>query len=1343
MSVSALKTLCSSERVYDKEILRNHILSLKGREKIAKANVPDVVFYLGNDFNHLAIQILKLFGPIEGANLLGILQEFYPKFGVLINSAVLRRYWKSNSLAFLKWNPKNQTGVPYGGVRDLSSGTRETGEIDILVDLEDRGALLALSSKASGISLSEVGTPSINQAIDWSGTELRSMLTVTKYSKYVRQKNYLSGVVTNKKTLMAHVPDYAKNHNAPEFLVDGKILQEVVREVFDYVVENSLTNNTDLDKGTAPKKHIELWRHQEDFKEKCLAYKHIGGTSFLAFHLPRSGKTVSAMEIAIATKAKLVLLVSSFPHINYQWKKDTIQQFSKYGKFEVIDLSNGGKLPTSFDPDTYYFIMVSLQDLKMKSKADRNSIKRKLKLIFATEFDLIIQDEIHQGFETPKTRRLLKQIKTKFTLALSATAEKNMWLGSFNKDNTHYWDLKDERALLANPLIPEHIKAPYRAMPGIRMLRVKPDMALFADFKEFYTPQEGFLARKLFQLKNGKFVHYESIKRLFWYILDCQAEMAGHFSSVGKTDKGAKDTVRNNPMAVIKQCQGIIPEVSLFFVSDTKIQVKLTELLKESFADYLEKNNIEVVITSSKINKNATQLNAFVEKLETSRDKKFFVILVDQLGVGTTIRRCSAVFLLEDGKSLSAYWQRSFRNRTYDFRGNKPYAFVFDLNPTRGFAMEYRRALSKGYQGKALIEYLTEYYANMPVFDQDKWLNTVPSEEAIQIARNHALSWISSFENLSGGFNSQLVAKDMLGKNAIRELLALDLPGLKSIKNFNHQLGEMNPGKVSKTTPVSSGEESSVEISDTQPETIEELAYEKLDYLLSCVLIMLLCGRIQGVEIKTLEELAAFFNQTDSDGFSYKHLFNEILTGQADKRVLTPNQYKEVLKKNVDLQAFEINIHRFHREFPGVENFDFTSIQLEHLKKKVAEVITPVETVNEQLDKFPKEIWTQPGNLFGDFSMGTGTYLCEVKKRLMISLATIFPDPKKREKHIVENMLVGQDLLNKNVIIASARINPNGYNFRVKAGDSFAANSLMKKVRPNILIGNLPFQKNGEDGDRLAQNHNMWGLFLAEYVKMCPNQGYISVICPNSWYSPTGKERENIFNNFDVLHLEVGTTGFSKAVSWFVAHKTKDKVGVTKTVSFVNGVKESAEGNLNSLPVIPNAFSKDIFSLLNKFYAVPEKLSFSWNSELHSKNKIHLLSEVKNDEFCYGVKHSSSYDLYSSVKHSQYDQTKVLLTKSGHPKAYFDEIGEWGVTEATIYYPVKDIQVGANFTKLLNSALYQFIFSLYKWGSGYNHAKVFKSIPFVELTDYSDDSIFLAFGLNEDEIKIVKAFKKA
>ena len=69
------------------------------------------------------------------------------------------------------------------------------------------------------------------------------------------------------------------------------------------------------------------------------------------------------------------------------------------------------------------------------------------------------------------------------------------------------------------------------------------------------------------------------------------------------------------------------------------------------------------------------------------------------------------------------------------------------------------------------------------------------------------------------------------------------------------------------------------------------------------------------------------------------------------------------------------------------------------------EVFTPPKVANAVLDLLPSEVWTDPTLRWLDPGCKTGVFPREITKRLMVGLAEVFPDEKKRLTHILTKMV--------------------------------------------------------------------------------------------------------------------------------------------------------------------------------------------------------------------------------------------------------------------------------------------------------------------------------------------------
>lgn len=92
--------------------------------------------------------------------------------------------------------------------------------------------------------------------------------------------------------------------------------------------------------------------------------------------------------------------------------------------------------------------------------------------------------------------------------------------------------------------------------------------------------------------------------------------------------------------------------------------------------------------------------------------------------------------------------------------------------------------------------------------------------------------------------------------------------------------------------------------------------------------------------------------------------------------------------------------------------------------KKYGEVFTPLELVDEMLDKLPVEVWGDPKLTWLDPAMGDGNFLVRVYARLFDGLAVVMPDEALRRRHILENMIYGVEIQEKHYLAAKKRLDP-------------------------------------------------------------------------------------------------------------------------------------------------------------------------------------------------------------------------------------------------------------------------------------------------------------------------------
>ena len=134
---------------------------------------------------------------------------------------------------------------------------------------------------------------------------------------------------------------------------------------------------------------------------------------------------------------------------------------------------------------------------------------------------------------------------------------------------------------------------------------------------------------------------------------------------------------------------------------------------------------------------------------------------------------------------------------------------------------------------------------------------------------------------------------------------------------------------------------------------------------------------------------------------------------------------------------------RLNEEIKGYNTYE---------KRKInAEVFTPNPLIEEMLNNFPEEMWSNPGKTWLDPCAGIGNFSVFVLQRLMEGLKDWEPNEELRKKHILENMLYHVEMNPESVAKLQKVLNPEGkYTLNVHCGDflAFADSINSKKGKP-------------------------------------------------------------------------------------------------------------------------------------------------------------------------------------------------------------------------------------------------------------------------------------------------------
>ena len=450
----------------------------------------------------------------------------------------------------------------------------------------------------------------------------------------------------------------------------------------------------------------ELRAEQEAAISKTLDYFQLHEQGeFLWNAKPRFGKTLATYDLCkrLPTpgkdgKAKRILVVTNRPAIANSWYDDYVKfvgtdsgwRFisSVAGKpycishDEYLHLAGKGKLPNSIE-------FISLQDLK--GSIEFGGHYDKLKYVAEYEYDLLVIDEAHEGVDTYKTDMAFDHIKRRNTLHLSGTPFKAIANDKFPENAIYNWTYADEQQAKRDWNDPE-LRNPYENLPKLNMFtyqmsdiienEVAKGMQIDGEQTEY-----AFDLNEFFETKDGRFVHYDDVKRF----LDALTTQKKYPFSTPES----RDELRH----------------TFWMLNRVDSARALAKMLRqhEVFKDY------EIILAAGdgKIDDDEENEKSFdkvrnaIAKAEKGGEgvkTKTITLSVGQLTTGVTVPEWTGVLMLSNMKSPALYVQAAFRaqnpclfNRNGKYQ-RKENAYVFDFDPARSLTVfeEYANDLYSG-----------------------------------------------------------------------------------------------------------------------------------------------------------------------------------------------------------------------------------------------------------------------------------------------------------------------------------------------------------------------------------------------------------------------------------------------------------------------------------------------------------------------------------------------------------------------------------------------------------------------------------------------------------------------
>ena len=1240
--------------------------------------------------------------------------------------------------------------------------------------------------------------------------DIHKIIAMIDDNKHIYKNYKIYLVVPNKKEVLDKVKKANNSSNyITKYMTEENILDKDDLNKYFLSFKKDIIKNKNEDWQTIylnSKENLTLRFHQELITKKTSNLIEEGNRSFLWGCKCRSGKTfcfggIIIKQFNIKKKLNVLIITPAPTETAPQFTIDLFNKFKDFDKFKIHHIE-GSKMIDSIEMGDNNIFVMSKQ-LLQKYINDKTIMKIKnLKL------DIIGFDENHFSGTTDLSKDILTSYSSKNTIKIYLTATYNKPLKEWNilPECQMFWDIEDEQFCKAiyrtigmkhnsvsseqicksilvdnenfNRLKEKHgseyiektiknytdiglsindIFKTYEKMPDLHIITNMFDSQRYEIIKEKINNENkmGFCFDTLFGLNKAKtkFSFENEVKTFLRYI-----------SGSNKEEDGEKTIfTRINNISSEKETR--LPFTQVWFLPSDNIN-EISECLKKlMFEDNILKK-YDVLCINRKNKELAKDIKDEINKkeIEAKSKSKFGLILLagNMLTLGITLNLCDLVILMNNALSSDKVLQQMYRCMTEG--ENKKIGFVVDLNISRVLNTCINYTIYKN--DKSIDDKMKYLIKNHLInIDVDMMENKKINSDAIvkklmeiwkEDPINHLLTLFRKLKDEHEEFDNptQRLINKTFTKSIKDNKISLEL----KLKDENDEIQDLPTGKekVKIDSDSESNDQSDNESLDKEKEeTHISFTKDVLPDLLyfSCILTaknsnMDFIKMLN--DIKENPDMLYIFDDQCLIWWNKKGLIDlikDIVSKYFDKN---SNIYNITVQFKMSLQSLIDN----PKELLELINECLKPKEVE--KKENGEVFTPMNLINEMLDKLPIEVWNNKNLKWFDPATGMGNFPVAVYLRLMDGLKNEIKDVKERKKHILENMLYMCELNKKNILVCNQIFDINNeYKLNLYEGDTleFKPFETFKVKQFDIILGNPPYNKGGIWSHTKKMNSDkrevLWMEFIKKSFKWLKLNGYLLFINPLYWLK-SNNEIHDIMLEKHIIWMKLWDNSQSKGminadipISLYILQNSintdKKKTEITSILKRRKLITTSNE-YLNKNYSIPLAYH----SIFNKLIDFIEKNNCNLEyctktvKSTGTKTKIPLNYKLEDmlsiDTFT--IKDGIMVKKTSEIHPDANKRKLIIANKASFNGAFIDE-GKLSLTGCNKYYIIGDkLEL---ILKMLNFKITNIISHFTKYTQDFLDREAFKYLPDIRklgIEDIDEKQFYKLIGLTHDEIKL-------
>ena len=384
---------------------------------------------------------------------------------------------------------------------------------------------------------------------------------------------------------------------------------------------------------------------------------------------------------------------------------------------------------------------------------------------------------------------------------------------------------------------------------------------------------------------------------------------------------------------------------------------------------------------------------------------------------------------------------------------------------------------------------------------------------------------------------------------------------------------------------------------------------------------------------------------------------------------------------------------------------------------------TPINCVEEMVDKIPEDFWKRKDLKILDPCCGCGNFPFVIYYKLLK-----YHDKDK----ILKEILHFNDLNMDRIGVLKKIFDYDGLNIYTEDFLKFETD-----IKFDLIVANPPYAKLDANGKRTAKNHNLIGLFINKSLELLKERGLLLYITPDNWMSYADRNTLIIrLTNLQILYINIHTAKkyFPKVGSsfvWYLIENTpsyKDIIveGKWKGELYKSSVKSEERR------YIPLYYNKMIQNILRKTLdnTTLKKFGVETTSYLHKYTKKQFISKERDDVYKYKLIHTPKQVVWSSKPHKFQDGWKVFISTTSYYGTFVDNCG---MTQSIAFIRCKDEDEAKKINKVLKHPLYKFVNDICRYGN-FNNIRILQSFPYCD--DY--DKVYKQFKITKKEQKFIE-----